>query len=305
MTRIIGIWGKGGVGKSTCASSLAYYLSRDGYRVLLLTTDFVPTISRIFRVRGKGLVNVPGNANLFIYELSPDEVIDLWKQRFGDEVYQVISSFLPIDREIIDYIAGAPGIADEFMLYVLYELYRKKKYDYIIWDLPAAGDALKLLWIEREFYTHLGEAAKMYLKLKGFLQKLKRSSSKSPLDLINEWRELADQIFTLLKSNDHRALVITTPDDLSVEVTRKIINELESFDISIDGLVVNMVWPDSSEVAKLFNERLKMQEINLSKIKEMASKLSKDYRIIPLLNFQELRINVLEMIGREMVAFVY
>ncbi len=278
---------------------------KEGYKVLLLTTDFVPTISRIFRVYGKGLISVPCINNLFIYELSPDEVIEQWKKRFGDEVYEVISSFLPVDKEIIDYIAGAPGISDEFMLYVLYELYRKKDYDYIIWDLPAAGDALKLLWIEREFYSHLGDAAKMYLKLKGFLKKLKSGSSKSPLSLINEWRELADKIFMMLKSRDHRALVITTPDDLSVEVTKRITKELESFDINIDGLVVNMVWPDSSEISKIFNERLKMQEINLGKIRHIASKLNKTYRIIPLLNFRSISTNILDLIGREIVTFVY
>jgi len=305
VTKIISIWGKGGVGKSTCASSLAYLLSKKGFRVLLLTTDFVPTISRIFDVRDKGLINVPGSENLFIYELSPDDVSDLWKQRFGDEVYEVISSFLPVNKDIIDYIARAPGIPDEFMLYVLYELYVENKFDYIIWDLPAAGDALKLLWIEREFYSHLGDAAKMYLKLKGFLQRLKSKESKSPLKLINEWRELADGIFTMLKSKNHRALIITTLDDLSVEVTKHIINELEGFQINIDGLIINMVWPDSSELAKLFNNRLKMQEANLNKIKEIASRLNKDYIIIPLLNFQTINNNILEMIGREIVTFVY
>lgn len=299
MTKIISIWGKGGVGKSTCASSLAYFLSKRGFRVLLLTTDFVPTISRIFNIQDKGLTNVPMYKNLFIYEISPDEVSCLWKQYFGDEVYEVISSFLPVNRDVIDYIAKAPGIPDEFMLYVLYQLYMENKFDYIIWDLPAAGDALKLLWIEREFYSHLGDAVKMYLKLRGFLQRLRSKESKSPLELINEWRELADNIFKMLKSEDHKALLVTTLEDLSVEVAKRIINELKSFKISIDGLIINMVLPNSSELAKLFSNRLKMQELNLKRVKELARRLNKNYVVIPLLNFQIINNDILEIIGKE------
>lgn len=304
MSKIVGIWGKGGVGKSTCAASTAYYLAKDGYKVLLLSTDYVPTASRIFNVDSRGLAQVPRIRNLFIYELSPEDVVSMWIKRFGDEVYEVISSIIPVERDIINYIAGAPGIADEFMLYVLYELFQEGKYDYIIWDLPAAGDALKLLWIEKEFYSHLGDAARMYLRLKGLVRKLRIREGKSPLDLINEWRELAEEIFSMLSGPNHSALVVTTLDELSLAVTKRIVSELELFNIDVNGFIVNMVWPDSSEISRLFNERLKMQESNLNKIRIMASKLNKPYVIIPLLNFRTIREETLELIGGEIKELI-
>ena len=113
------------MGKTTCSASLAAGLSElDGRDVLLVTTDLTPTLSDVLGARlSSSPSKVEGYGHLYAMELDEGAVIGLWKERFGEEVYEVISSFLPVERDIIDYVARAPGIADQFMLYVIYELW--------------------------------------------------------------------------------------------------------------------------------------------------------------------------------------
>jgi len=280
--KLISIWGKGGVGKSTIASLIAYHLAKLNNKVLLITTDFVPTISQIFGTGRSREGVVSGLGNLKILEISPEQVIEMWKERFGEEVYSVISSIFPINRDIIDYIAGAPGLADEFMLYVIYEKWRKNEADYIIWDLPAAGDALRLLRLEKQFYDHLGDAVKMYLRIKSIIRKISKRASNSPLQLIESWRELAVRILNMLSDKNHNAYLVATPDKLSVEVSKRILTDLKMFRIPIKLLIINMVYPGN--LGSKIPVKAKIQERMISEFKALAKKEGIRLVEIPLID---------------------
>jgi len=73
--------------------------------------------------------------NLDAVELSRKLVLDLWREKFADDIYTVLSSFLPVGREIIDYLEGAPGIEDEFMLDYLLTMAESGDYPTIVWIL--------------------------------------------------------------------------------------------------------------------------------------------------------------------------
>ena len=238
MVRVVSFWGKGGDGKTTCAASVALKLAQEGRSVLLISSDYVPALSEIL---GVSLSPRPTRVwrGLWAAELDESAIIELWKARFGDEVYKVVSSFLPVGKEIVDYIAGAPGIADQYALYYVYELWREGGYDYIVWDTMAAGGGLRMLRIEREVYTHLGDAARMYLRLKGFLERLRRGEG-DPLSLIESWRELAENVLGFLAAEDHRAYLVTRPAYLDYAISKRIFSELTSFDMNVSGVIVNM-----------------------------------------------------------------
>lgn len=240
MTRMVSYWGKGGVGKSTCAAATAIRLAEEG-KTLLLSSDPTPSLSELLEER---LEPKPKKVydNLWAAEISEKEIISMWKLRFGDEVYKVVSSIIPVDKYIIDYIAGAPGISDEFMLYYIYTFWNEGDFDYIVWDTAAAGGGLRLLRIEREFYSHLSDAARLYLRLRGFFERIKRSKEgKDPLELINEWRILAEEVLAMMSSDDHYVYVVTIPERLGVFITKKIIEEFDSMKMSPKGLLINMI----------------------------------------------------------------
>ena len=96
--KIVMFCGKGGVGKTTCASTTAVHFALKGYRTLLISTDPAPSLSDMLELDVRGEVTpVPAVENLEAVELDYDKVVEMWKERFGDEVYELISSFLPVE----------------------------------------------------------------------------------------------------------------------------------------------------------------------------------------------------------------
>lgn len=244
-TKIVSFWGKGGVGKTTCSVSYATYLANQGLDTLLITSDPTPSLSDILDIKIGAEKKRIGDLSLTAIELDEEAVKRMWKKEFGTEVYKVISAFFPVESSIIDYVAGAPGIADEFMLSYILDLYKTKEYDCIVWDTAPAGGTLRLIKIEEQFYKHLGEASKLYLKFKTIIDKI-RKGEKSPLEIIDSWKKLALDVLTLLSSKDFYAYIVTISEWLGLAQTERIIKELKEFDINIGGIIVNQIIQDSS-----------------------------------------------------------
>jgi len=118
--KLIMVGGKGGVGKTTCASAIAVRIASDGKKVLIISSDPTPSLSDIFEVTiGGNETKIIDNNELYGLEISSDAVLKKWKDRFGSEIYEVISSFASVDYDFVDYIGTAPGIEEEYMLSLL------------------------------------------------------------------------------------------------------------------------------------------------------------------------------------------
>lgn len=259
--RIVMFCGKGGVGKTTCASATAVHYALNGYRTLLISTDPSPSLSDILErgVMGE-ITGVLEVENLDAVELDYSRVLDMWIEKFGDEVYEVISSFLPVGREILDYIAGAPGISEEFALSYVYDIYTGDEYDVIVWDTAPAGGTLSLLYIQETFYTHMRDAAKLYIRLKETLERLTGQKKRDPLKIIREWELLAKNVLDMVRSENTTAYLVTIPEGLGVSQTKRIWDDLEKFGVHIGGVIVNTLIPMSSEIdAALLEKRRQVQ----------------------------------------------
>ncbi len=117
------VGGKGGVGKTTCASALALGFADRGRKVLLISSDPTPSLSDIFEKEiGSRERKILEREELYGLEISSEIVLQKWKESFGDEIYEVISSFANVDYDFVDYIGTAPGIEEEYMLYFILEL---------------------------------------------------------------------------------------------------------------------------------------------------------------------------------------
>ena len=259
--RIAMFCGKGGVGKTTCASTTAVHFAQKGYRTLLISTDPAPSLSDMLELDVRGEVTpVPSVENLEAVELDYDRVVEMWKERFGDEVYELISSFLPVEEEIIDYVAGAPGIDEEFALSYVHDLYISEKYDIIIWDTAPAGGTLSLLKLQDTFYTHLGEAAKLYVKVRSALSALTEGrAQRDPLKIIKEWEHLAQVVLEMLKDEGTQAYLVTIPEALGVNQTQRIANDLEKFGLHVGGVIINNVLTEEAANTGFYRSRREMQ----------------------------------------------
>lgn len=301
--RILMFCGKGGTGKTTSSSVTAVHFAQRGFRTLLISTDPAPSLSDILEIDvGGEITPIPDAPGLSAVELDYDLVVELWKERYGAEVYDLISSFLPVEEDIIEYIAGAPGIDQEFALGYLYDLYAGDDHDVIVWDTAPAGGTLALINLQDTFYRHLGEAARMYVRVRSALDALTRGTKKDPLRIIAKWEELSKNVLDMMKDETTQAIVVTNPEALCVAQTRRVVDDLEKFGIRVGGVVLNRVL--TAEAADSpFNRNLR--EVQLKYIDEVNESYRGKLPIaqIPLMGFEVKGVEALKRLEKVLYAF--
>ncbi len=261
---VVSFWGKGGVGKTTLTASLGLAYSEKGCNTLVVTVDPTPTLNLVLGLKEVGTGKpIRVRDNLWLLSITSDDARRLWLKRFGDEVYSVVGSLVEgiSKEELLNYLASAPGVVDEFMLYLVYKYHVDGGYDAIVWDTPAAGGSLRLLRLEYEFYSHLSQAVKLYLRLRGVFDKVRKGLGKDVLQIVDEWRGLAKELIDFISSESHRPVLVLSNDSLSATVARDLAKALESLGSRIYGVIVNMfidenLCPHCSLVEELSNRSL-------------------------------------------------
>ena len=299
--KIVMFCGKGGVGKTTCASATAIHYASKGKRTLLISTDPFPSLTDILEINVKGdITEVPGVQNLKAVELDYDKVIDMWKIKFGDEIFEVISSFLPVEEEIIDYIAGAPGIDEEFALSYVLDLYTSGQYDVIVWDTAPAGGTLSLLHLQETFYNHMRDAAKLYIRLKETLEALTGRKKRDPLKIIGEWEKLAEDVLLMIRAENTVAYLVTIPEGLGVNQTERIKQDLEKFQVNIGGIIINNYIPVEFAIGSdLLENRVHVQTQYIDELEKLYSE-SLPIVKLPLQGFEVKGLKALRRIEKQL-----
>ncbi|MCS7178102.1 MAG: ArsA family ATPase [Anaerolineae bacterium] len=263
--RVLMFGGKGGVGKTTASAATALHFARQGRRTLIISSDLTPSLSDIFETEiGPTERPVPGVDNLYGLEIDPEEVMRRWKEKFGPEVYAAASALvdLPYD-EVVDYVAMAPGIQEEFLLDYILERIHDHRYDLIVWDTAPAGDTLRLLGLPQRFLEHLRVAPRIYLEVRDTFR-----LSRTPfLDIIESWKQLSERTIRFFTDPEHVAFImVTIPEALGVYQSRRVIRDLRRYGLHVRFLIVNDVIrePDCA----FHQQRWEMQQRYLRQLRE-------------------------------------
>src|SRR5512136_2134592 len=246
--RLIMIGGKGGVGKTTCASAIALHFSLQGKKTLIISSDPTPSLSDIFEMEiGDQETPIKSAKNLYGIEISSEVVLKKWKERFGPEIYEVVSLFASLDYDFVDYIGGAPGIEEEYMLNYILELVESGQYELVVWDTAPAGHTLRLLHLPQIFLKHLEAATKFYMNLYSYLEKLKdtvrlKKGKRSLLEIISGWEDLAERVVHFIRDpQKSEFIIVTIPEALGVKQTERIIKDFDEYQLKVHYLIVNYV----------------------------------------------------------------
>jgi len=245
--QLILVGGKGGVGKTTCAAAIALRLAASGKRTLILSSDPTPSLSDIFEIPiGPCETPVSQVPNLSALEISSEIVLAKWKDRFGREIYDVVSSFADLEYDfVLDYVGGAPGIEEEYMLYFIMELVREGRYDLVVWDTAPAGHTLRLLHLPEIFLRHLEGATRFYLNLYSYFEQAKetvklKKGKKSLMEIITGWQALSNEIAAFIRDDRlTEYIVVTIPEALGVKQTERIIQDFDAHGLPVHYLIIN------------------------------------------------------------------
>jgi len=274
--RLIMIGGKGGVGKTTCAAAIALHFSLQGKKTLIISSDPTPSLSDIFEMEiGDQETPIKDVKNLYGIEVSSEVVLKKWKERFGPEIYEVVSSFASVDYDFVEYIGGAPGIEEEYMLNYILELVEGGQYDLVVWDTAPAGHTLRLLHLPQIFLKHLEAATKFYMNLYSYFEKLKESvklkkGKKSLLEIISGWENLAEKVVSFIRDTQKSDFIIVTiPEALGVRQTERIIKDFDEYQLRENYLNENKVIQEAD--CNFHKMRKEMQQSYIKILKDLYS----------------------------------
>ena len=277
------VGGKGGVGKTTISASLSILLSKQGKKVLIISTDPAHNLSDAFNQKiGKQPTIIKGFENLYGIELDPEK--DMNNIDKLNEILHVEEKS-KVDGLLQTMEGAFPGIDEANNLKYISNLLDNKDYDIVVFDTAPTGHTLKLL----EMPLIIGKSMEKIMELKlqfspvidsvgGVLgpeidQKLNKFFTK-----MNELKDHMQKISDRFKDAEKTTFIaVCIPEFLSVYETERLVESLFKENIDIRNVVVNQVLMcDNPDKCKMCKSRTKMQKKYLEKIEEMFE----DFHII-------------------------
>lgn len=277
--RYIMFGGKGGLGKTTLSATCAYWLARQGKRVLLFSVDPQASLSDIFQkdIFGKGAV--PIVENLWAQEIDADRRI----QQYQDEIRQKILDMYGFDRvpeEIDSYIASVsaePAMEESAIFDAVVDIIIKGDYDYYIYDLVPLGHALYYLSMAKIYDEWINKITKLRQDMGQYDQvaaTLRRQENVEEDKILEELQYIKKRINTssqILTDKQRTAFFfVLVPEEMTILDTKKAAELFARFDVPVSGYVVNRILPEDLRRAKIpvyLQNRIQMQEKHLAAIR--------------------------------------
>jgi len=279
--RYIMFGGKGGLGKTTFSAATAYWLAKQGKKVLVFSVDPQASLSDIFKrdIFGKGPVEIM--PNLFAQEIDADQRI----KEYQDEIRKKIRDMygMPeIPEEIESYIQSAsaePAMEESAIFDAVVDIVVGGEYDYYIYDLVPLGHALYYLsmasvydqWIDK--ITALRTEMEEYAQVASVMKREKESEEDQILKELQEIKYRINKSSSILTDKHKTAFFfVITPEEMIIVDTQKAAGLFAKFDVPLSGYIVNRVIPRelvSQDIPEYLRNRLEMQKGYLNKIDQV------------------------------------
>ncbi len=276
--RYIMFGGKGGLGKTTFSAATAYWLARQGYKVLVFSVDPQASLSDIFEqdIFGKGPVEIM--PNLYAQEIDADQRI----REYQDEIRQKILDMYGLDavpEEIENYIQAAaaePAMEESAIFDEVVDIVVSGEYDYYIYDLVPLGHALYYLsmasvydqWIDK--ITGLREEMAEYEQVAAVMKRDKESEEDMILKELQYIKHRINASSSILTDKEKTAFYfVLVPEEMIILDTQKAAGLFAKYDVPLSGYIVNRVIPEElakSNIPEYLRNRMEMQTKYLKKI---------------------------------------
>ena len=281
MHKFVFFGGKGGVGKTTVSSAFGLKSAREGLRTLLVSTDPAHSTSDVFdQSFDDEPSSVEGIENLHAMEIDPEEELDEHlmevKRRMTDQVSPTIVNQLDQQIELAHQTPGAyeAALFDRFI-----EVMRNAEdFDRVVFDTSPTGGTLRLLslptfleeWVERLVDKRATSIDLFEKAAIGEKEARLRAEEDPIITHLKERKEKFEFAGDTLR-NESEFYLVLNPDELSIRETERAIEELDGYEIDVDGLVLNKVTPDPGEMddgigAKYLEDRVATERERIDRI---------------------------------------
>ena len=282
--RYIMFGGKGGLGKTTFSAATAYWLAKQGKKVLVFSVDPQASLTDIFQkdIFGKGPVKIM--ENLWAQEIDADSHI----KAYQDEIRKKIRDMYGLEKvpeEIESYIQAAsaePAMEESAIFDAVVDVVVQENYDYYIYDLVPLGHALYYLSMAKVYDEWINKVTKLREDMREYeemVSRLKREKETEQDAILNELIYIKGRINAsskILTDKEKTAFFfVVTPEDMIIVDTEKAAKLFAQFDVPIGGYVVNRVIPHElidQNIPDYLRNRIQMQDKYLGNIRTTFGK---------------------------------
>lgn len=316
--RILFVGGKGGVGKTTVAASLALMAAKRGKTCLVVSTDPAHSLADIFDrdIGARETALAPGLHGL---EIDPEGEAERYLKTVKQNMRSLVRPELygEIDRQM-NLARHAPGAAEAAMLDRVADLMveEQRRYDLVVFDTAPTGHTIRLLslpeimaaWTDgllrhQERSKNLGRVLQNLGGTRGKREDLSLIDGEEPM----VGSDTASRIQSVLlerRRKFHRArrllldetitgfILVLIPERLPILESRKAIHVLRHFQVPVLAMVVNRVLPDTVD-GDFFNKRREQEARYRAEIDEAFASIRRIE--VPLL---ECDVQGIETLGR-------
>ncbi|MGZ0879642.1 arsenical pump-driving ATPase [Priestia megaterium] len=274
--------GKGGVGKTSTACSVAVSLADNGHKVLIVSTDPASNLQDVFEIELRNEpIEIPMVKNLYACNLDPEEAAKTYREKVVGPYRGKLPDAVVSTME--EQLSGACTVEiaafDEFTNLLANEE-MVNQFDYILFDTAPTGHTLRLLQLPSAWT--------------GFLNKSTHGAScLGPSSGLDEKRGLyAKTVEALSNPNQTTLMLVARPDVSSLEEANRASKELKEIGILNQNLIVNGLmsqYVQGDEISTAFYTR---QQESLKKMPEELKQMvmySVPYVSYPLTGINHLR----------------
>jgi len=272
--------GKGGLGKTTFSAATAYWLAKQGYKVLVFSVDPQASLSDIFQrdIFGKGAVEIM--PNLYAQEIDADQRIREYQQEIRAKILNMYG-MEQVPEEIENYIQAAaaePAMEESAIFDAVVDIVVSADYDYYIYDLVPLGHALYYLsmasvydqWIDK--ITSLRAEMEEYAQVAAVMQRKKEMEEDAILRELQYIKERINKSSGILTDRQRTAFFfVVIPEEMAIVDTKKAAGLFAKYDVPLSGYIVNRVIPESlasQQIPDYLRHRLEMQKGHLATIQK-------------------------------------
>ncbi len=264
--------GKGGLGKTTFSAATAYYLAKQGHRVLVFSVDPQASLSDIFErdIFGKGAVEIM--PNLYAQEIDADRRIKEYQEEIRQKIFSMYG-LSKIPEEIESYIQAAaaePAMEESAIFDEVVDIVVKGGYDYYIYDLVPLGHALYYLSMASVYDVWIDKITQLRAEMQEYDQVVAIARREKEIEedkILNELLYIKDRInksSSILTDKEKTAFFfVLVAEEMIIKDTQKAAELFAKFDVPLSGYIVNRVIPPELKGQKLpayLVHRMEMQD---------------------------------------------
>jgi arsenite-transporting ATPase len=232
--------GKGGVGKTTCATAAALRLSAlaPDRSLLLVSTDPAHSVR-------DSLAGYAPPGKLQVLELDAQQCLTKFREQNGGMLREIAAAGTFLDDEDINQFLSLslPGLDELMALFEISSWVETRQYDCIVVDTAPSGHTLRLLAMPELIRRWLGMLEVLLAKRRYMRRVFSRNAGPDRLDLfVTKWKSTLQQTEKLLHDPERTQFVpVTIAEPLSVCETVVLFRELQSRKMPVSELVVNQL----------------------------------------------------------------